>query len=67
MNIKSRMGKLEQKINLSGKFCQCDENGSGQQRITWTDSHNDVLDDPSAIEAEYCGICKKEINNLVIK
>jgi hypothetical protein len=57
---------MENQLTIGGEYCQCKENGSGKQKITWTHSHNDVLDDPSAVEAEYCGVCKREINNLVI-
>jgi hypothetical protein len=66
MNILTRLKKMENQLTIGGEFCQCDENGSGKQKITWTDSHDDVLEDPSAVEAEYCGLCKKEINKFVI-
>jgi hypothetical protein len=66
MNIKSRLKKIEEILNIDSELCQCDENGSGKQKVTWTDAHDGVLENPSAVEAEYCGVCKREINELAI-
>ena len=56
---------MENQLN-GGEFCQCDENGSGKQKITWTHAHDGVLENPSAVEVQYCGICSKQVNELTI-
>ena len=67
MQLRQRIKRMENQITArDSEFCQCDENGSGNQKITWTNAHDGVLENPSAVEAEYCGVCKREINELVI-
>jgi len=66
MNIKSRLKKMEEILSIDSEFCLCHENGSGKEKITWTDAHDGVLENPSAVEVQCCGVCKREINELVI-
>ena len=65
MSILSRLKKMENQLTI-GEFCQCDENGSGKQKITWTDAHDGVLENPSAVEVQCCGICAKQVDKLTI-
>ncbi|MDQ3747912.1 MAG: hypothetical protein M3367_02685 [Acidobacteriota bacterium] len=55
---------MESQLTNGFEFCRCYENR--KQKVTWTDAHDGILDEPTATDAEYCDNCCLEVNKFVV-
>ncbi len=63
MRLRSRLKKIEERLNVGGEFCAC--NGS-QPLYKCTYADDGIRRDPNVTDAENCDVCGRAVNQTLI-